>query len=291
VDNELEVIRDQMEEKRASLSDKLDALEGHVLETVHGATSAVSNTVRDVSETVGAVKENIQDTVDAVKENIQETVNAVKDTFNVSEKIRQHPWLAVGGAFAGGLVGALLLGSSSRKREDSKQTPRPYGTNGTNGTNGTSSEPIQATVKAARESDTSSGLTSQLGTVATEALNTFKGMAIGTLMGVLGEVVGDMLPASLKEEADKLFGELNTSLGGKGPYKPDLAATQSNPTEPSKGDDYDFGHQAEMARTMGPASRQGQEPVGQSDRRRTDKGSGGLRKNDRTARGANGKEA
>jgi ElaB/YqjD/DUF883 family membrane-anchored ribosome-binding protein len=291
VDNELEVIRDQMEEKRASLSDKLDALEDHVLETVHGATSVVSNAVRDVSETVDAVKENIHETVESVKENIQGTVDAVKETFNVSGKIRQHPWLAVGGAFAGGFVGALLLGSSSRKKGYSNPAPHTYGTNGTNGTNGAPAEPVQAPAKSPRTSDSTSGLTYQLGSAASEALKTLEGMAVGTLMGVLSQVVGDMLPTALKEEADKLFGELNAHLGGKSLYKLDLTPGQSNPTEPSKGDYNDDGNQAEMARTMGSAPRQGQESVGQSDRRRTDKGSGGLRTNDRAARGANGKEA
>jgi ElaB/YqjD/DUF883 family membrane-anchored ribosome-binding protein len=284
VDNELEVIRDQMEEKRASLSNKLDALEDHVLETVHGATSVVSTAVHDVSETVDAVKENIQETVEAVTQNIQETVQAVKETLNVSEKIRQNPWLAVGGAFAGGFVGALLLGRSSRTRESANQTThRPQETNGT------PFERAQAPVMAPRESEASSGLTSQLGSVATEALNTLQSMAVGTLMGVLSQVVGDIVPASLKEEADKLFGELNTHLGGKALHKIDLPHEQSNPTEPPKGDSYDHGNQAEMAGTMGSAPRQDQERMGQPDRRRADRGSGGLRKNDRAARGANGK--
>jgi ElaB/YqjD/DUF883 family membrane-anchored ribosome-binding protein len=284
VDNELEVIRDQMEEKRASLSNKLDALEDHVLETVHGATSVVSTAVRDVSETVDMVKENIQETVEAVTHNIQETVEAVKDSLNVSEKIRHNPWIAVGGAFAGGFVGALLLGRSSQPREPAKQTYRPRDTNGTS-----FEMAQQAPAKAPRESEASSGLTSQLGSVATEALNTLQSMAVGTLMGVLGQVVGDILPASLKEESDKLFGELNTHLGGKALYKLDLATGQSKPTEPPKGDDNDYGNQAEMAGTMGSAPRQDQERMGQPDRRRADRGSGGLRKNDRAARGTNGK--
>jgi len=274
VDNELEVIRGQMEEKRASLSDKLDALEGRVLETVHDATSVVTNTVRDVSETV-----------DKVTENIQEAVQSVKETLNVSEKIRQNPWLAVGGAFAGGFVGALLLGSSSRKRDFSRQTHGPHETNGT------PFERAQAPVKAPAKSETSSAPTSLLGSAVTEALKTLEGMAVGTLVGVVSQVVGDMLPTSLKEDADKLFSELNAHLGGKELYKLDLSPGQSNPTEPSKGDRNDHGNQAEMARTMGSAQREGQEPVGQPDRRRADGGSGGLRKNDRAARGANGKKA
>jgi len=275
VDNELEVIRDQMEQKRASLSNKLDALEGRVLDTVHEVSNTVSNTVRDVSETV-----------DTVTEGIQETVEAVKESLNVSEKIRQHPWIAMGGGFVSGFVGALLLGSSSQKRGYSQPTSRRYETNGT------SHESVQqAPEKQPRVSEPSSGLTSQLGNVASEAMNTLKGMAVGTLMGVLSEVVADVVPASLKEEVDKLFGELNTQLGGKALYKLGLTDSQPNSPETSKGESNVYGDPTEVARSMGPAQGQGQEPVGQFDRRRADPSPGGLRKNDRAARGANGKKA
>jgi len=41
VDSELEVIRDEMEETRANLANKLEALETQVRETVSGASEAV----------------------------------------------------------------------------------------------------------------------------------------------------------------------------------------------------------------------------------------------------------
>jgi len=288
VDNELEVIRHQMEEKRASLADKLDALEEQVLETVHEATSAVTHTVRDVTEAVDTVKDNIKETVETVKENIHETVETVKETFNFNEQFRKHPWIVLGGGFAAGFAGALLLGGSSRKKETPEPTyRRPE-------TNGTPYEPVRNLVKEPRasepESSSSSGLTSQLGTAATEALNTIKGMAVGTLMGVLSEVVREYVPSSLKEEVEKLFGNLNTHLGGKELYKFDLSAGQSGDADRSKGEANDSGNQAEMGRSLGSAQGQGQEPVGQPDRRRADAGSRRLRANDRSAQGANGKE-
>jgi len=284
VDNELEVIRQQMEQKRASLTGKLDALEEQVLGTVHEATAAVSNTVRDVTEAVDTVKDNIQETVEAVKDNIHETVETVKETFNISDRIRQHPWIALGGGFAAGFVGAMLIGSSSRPRRSYQPTyRRPE-------TNGTPPEPVQTTGYEPKASEPSSGLTSQLGTAATEVLNTIKGMAVGTLMGVLSEVVGDVVPSSLKSEVNNLFSTLNTHLGGKELYKLDLSTGQSNASDTSKGDQNDHGNQAEMGRTVGSAQGQGQEPVGQSDRRRADAGSGRLRTNDRSPQGANRKE-
>jgi len=281
VDNELEVIRHQMEEKRASLADKLDALETQVLGTVHEATSAVSHTVRDVTEVVDTVKDNIQETVAAVKENINETVESVKETFNINDKIRQHPWIALGGAFAAGFAGAMLVGSSSRTRRVPRANYRlPE-------TFSPPPEPVRAAETQPRASEPSSALTSQLGTAATEALNTIKGMAVGTLMGVLSEVVTEWVPSTLKQEVNNLFSNLNTHLGGKELYKPDFSTSQAAPDNSSKGDTNDHGNQTEMGRPMGSAQGQGQEPVGQPDRRRADAGSGRLRTNDRSAQGKN----
>ena len=42
MDNESEVIRQQMDETRSALSDKVELLEQQVVETVHGATTAVA---------------------------------------------------------------------------------------------------------------------------------------------------------------------------------------------------------------------------------------------------------
>jgi ElaB/YqjD/DUF883 family membrane-anchored ribosome-binding protein len=229
VDNELEVIRHQMEQKRASLADKLDALEEQVLETVHEATSAVSNTARDVTEVVDSVKENIQETVDAVKENVHETVESIKETFNVRDKISQHPWVALGGGFAAGFAGGMLLGPSPRTRSTSSTSygrpetftpqPEPVRTPAATSFRETPSEPRAS---ASRASEHTSEWASQLGSAASEALNTLKGMAVGTLMGVLSEMVGQAVPGTMKQEVNKLFTDLNSRLGGKELYKIDL---------------------------------------------------------------------
>jgi len=119
VDNELEVIRHQMEEKRASLADKLEALESQVLETVHGATAEVSHIVEEVKSTVDTVTDGVQETVETVKETltegVQETVATVKETLNVNDHIRRNPWLAMGGAVAAGIAAGYFLGPHSRR--------------------------------------------------------------------------------------------------------------------------------------------------------------------------------
>jgi len=220
VDNELEVIRNQMEEKRASLADKLEALESQVMETVHGATSEVSNIVEEVKSTVDSVTDGVQETVQTVKETLTEgvhdTVETVKQTLNVNDHIRRHPWLAVGGAVAAGFAGSYLLGKPSRATNgawDSHRLPEAAPPPSW------SSEARFAETPASRPAPASESplgpAMSAIEEAGMEALKTVRELAVGTLMGVLGQVAANSLPPFLKEEASKLVTDLTTRLGGK----------------------------------------------------------------------------
>jgi len=215
VDNELEVIRHQMEEKRASLAEKLGVLEDEVLQTVHQATAAVSNTVQGVT-----------DAVDTVKETVEQTVESVKESLDFREAIRQHPWTAVGVSFAAGVAGGLLLESGPPQRGSSRPAyPR---------TNGFSPE-SSSRAPGNGASASSSAPTSSLGSAGAEVFQTIKGMAIGTLMGVLNKVVGDAVPASLKPDVSRMFEEVNTHLGGKALYSFDSSDEGGNPGDNRRG--------------------------------------------------------
>jgi ElaB/YqjD/DUF883 family membrane-anchored ribosome-binding protein len=107
MDNESpEVIEQQMEETRQSLTDKVSALETQVVGTVQTATQAVQDTVE-------TVKAAVQDTVTSVKDSVQESVTAVtdnvKETFDVTHHVEEHPYLMVGGALVAGLITGLLV--------------------------------------------------------------------------------------------------------------------------------------------------------------------------------------
>src|SRR5262245_55877302 len=96
-DEQPKVIRHQMEETRASLTEKLETLEHQVVGTVQGATSAVTETVENV-------KEAVAETVETVKGTVRETVETVKETFDLSRQVDRHPWLMVGGSVALGFL-------------------------------------------------------------------------------------------------------------------------------------------------------------------------------------------
>jgi ElaB/YqjD/DUF883 family membrane-anchored ribosome-binding protein len=215
VDNELEVIRHQMEEKRASLAEKLGVLEDEVLQTVHQATAAVSHTVHEVTEVV-----------DNVKEKVEQTVDAVKDSLDFREAIRQHPWTSVGVSFAAGFAGAYLLETPEPRREPHRGARYPQ-------TNGFPPESLRTTGNGASES--TSAPTSSLGVAGAEVFQTIKGMALGTLMGVLKAVVADAVPASMKPDVNKLFEDVNTRLGGTKMYQFDSSEPDRAPGDNSRG--------------------------------------------------------
>ena len=69
MDDEPEVIRQQMEETRSALTDKIERLE-------HQVVGTVQNTTRAVNDTVENVKEAVQETVSTVKDTVSGTVEA-----------------------------------------------------------------------------------------------------------------------------------------------------------------------------------------------------------------------
>lgn len=105
-DESPELIEKEMEQTRQSLTDKVAALENTVVGTIQTAASTVQETVQTVKdamqETVSTVKESVTDSVESVSEGI-------KQTFDISSRVRENPWLMVGGAAAAGFVTGLLV--------------------------------------------------------------------------------------------------------------------------------------------------------------------------------------
>jgi len=195
VDSELEVIHHQMEEKRASLAEKLDVLENQVIGTVQDATATVANTVEDVKSAV-----------DNVTESVQGAVQSVKETFDVTEHVRRSPWAALGTAFAVGFAGAWLLGPSS----GSRGTSNSFGGLGLGSTPASTppSTPAATSSNGHGSSSTSEGPW-------THILESVQGMAVGALMQVVGEVATKSVPDAMRSDVTKLLDEVTTSLGGK----------------------------------------------------------------------------
>jgi len=103
--DDFEAIKQQMEARRSSLADKLEALESQVAEGVQEVTNVVSNVKEVVEDTV----ETVKGSVESVKDSVQETVGAVKETFDLNRQMDQHPWIVLGGAFSLGFLAGRVI--------------------------------------------------------------------------------------------------------------------------------------------------------------------------------------
>jgi ElaB/YqjD/DUF883 family membrane-anchored ribosome-binding protein len=189
---ELDMIHRQMEGTRASLAGKIETLENQVLGTVQTATSTVAHTVEDVKSAVGSVTDTVQ-----------EAVQSVKETFNLAEHTRRHPWSMLGGSVAAGFLGGWLLGPS-RRTEERAATPGPY-----QAAPFVSPPAAPAVPAPAAEESEGSGI-----------VHSLKGLAVGTLMGVVRSMLSTSLPEGLKPEVVGIVDNLTARLGGKPIHDP-----------------------------------------------------------------------
>lgn len=211
MDNELEVIRDEMEETRASLASKLEALETQVRETVSGASETVTSTV-----------EGVKDVVDTVSE----TVASVTETFNLAKQIEDHPWAALGIALAAGFAAGQLLGGSAPAATPApapQPPPQPQ------------APPAAASPSEPAERNgflpSLDSLMPNLGGAMQTAISGVGALSVGTLMGVVREVAVNGLPQEWKQELSRVVDQMTTQLGGK-PIQP--VQKEPPPTAPSK---------------------------------------------------------
>jgi len=185
--DEIGVINRQMADTRKDLGKKAEALEEQVVSTV-------KDTAQAVSETVGNVKETVQQTTQAVSE----TVKSVTQALDISGQVRKHPWLMVGGGCALGYFLHCLLNKSSQPEPTRRQArSQPQRSMGSEQENSSWSEAMGAIW------DSWAPMADKL-----------KGMALGATAGVLGEVLLQFAPQSLKNGLSDLVNKLTQQVGG-----------------------------------------------------------------------------
>jgi hypothetical protein len=190
---QIELIEQRIDQTKASLADKLEALETQV-------TDAVQATTETVTETVDAVK----DTVD----NVKEKVRSAGEFLSMKQQAERNPWLVFGGALAVGCFAGYVLGGEAkratvRRRTTSAKSPE--------------FEPVAAVASSAAplREEPHSWFRDQLGN--------FSGLAIGALMGVLRDAVASELPDGLGKSVSQEMDRFTTRLGGEpiaGPVLP-----------------------------------------------------------------------
>jgi ElaB/YqjD/DUF883 family membrane-anchored ribosome-binding protein len=214
MDNEPEeVIKHQMLETRASLAEKLETLEQQVVGTVQSATNAVTDTVE-------SVKEAVQETVEMAKSSVHETVEAVKETFDLPRQVRSHPWVMFGGSVALGYVSGCLLGRARSGAElGYVETGPSLSTLATRPSSqrdgGLANREAAASTEAAPSFTAQHGRLGGLGETFNTELTKLKGLALGTMLGVVRDMVTQSAPPQLGPDLGEIIDSLTVKLGGK----------------------------------------------------------------------------
>jgi len=232
-----QVIRQQMEDTRTSLTDKLETLENKVADTVQEATSAVSETVTSVKEsiqdTVATVTGSVQDTVTTVKDTLHDGVESVKNMFDVPHLVEQHPWPAVAGSIALGFCLERTFGKATtpmteKMSEASAPMPNQPGQAGSGATG------YQGALQSrqGRSHSTNGGHTprekhekhapkkSSLLSALGPEIEQLKGLALGALFGLARELIVKAVPPEMGERLKEIVDNVTTKLGGKPLEKP-----------------------------------------------------------------------
>ena len=193
-------IRRDIDDTRASIGDKLEALESQVKETAH-------------------------DTVESVKSSALATYEDVKKNFSLHHQVQERPWTMFGGAIGVGFVVGNLL---SHQLFDHEPDVKPQGawspqlvktTNGhTNGHgNGHPKREVNGVSAAGLLSGGAlmSGLTGLLSATFAPELQKARGVAIGTVLGIVREIARDTVPASIADKTVGVIDQITRQLGGE----------------------------------------------------------------------------
>src|ERR1051326_4970636 len=121
MDQEAELIREQMQETRAALTDKLEALEHQVTDTVQTAATSVAETVETVTDTVKSTAQTFKDSVEGAME-------SVGSLLDLRQQVERHPWGMLAAGVAVGFIGTRLFDRSAGRRATrsiATETPAP----------------------------------------------------------------------------------------------------------------------------------------------------------------------
>lgn len=250
----LEMLEEKVAESVHSATSSMAEATASVVETVQNATASVS-------ETVGQVNSAVQGTMESVRSKVEDTVHALKDSLDLSEHVRQHPWPTLAGAVAIGFVaGRLLNGSDERQNgydydDDRYQEPwaeynpaaayepaswaaqresqvASYGQNGGRGpdfqrrSSTVGARPSTA-APASKLASASDSWMSQLKNMFQGEIEKIQGLAIGTSLGLLRDVVSQSAPPTLRTHITEIIDDMTEKLGGQKISEPILSQNQS----------------------------------------------------------------
>jgi ElaB/YqjD/DUF883 family membrane-anchored ribosome-binding protein len=210
MDDEPEVTRAQMDETRASLSEKLETLEHQVIDSVQDTSNAV------------------QETVANVKDAVHDTVAGVKDMFDLHLQVQRHPWLIVGGSIALGYLGGYLLlrrrGADRPYVNESQQSASPDGhRTARQNHNGVGKEhrfveeasETRPKGKVVAQGPSEPGRPSGVGSRFGPEISKLEGLVIGTVLSAVRDMITQSVPDQMKAEVGSVMDSFTAKLGGE----------------------------------------------------------------------------
>jgi ElaB/YqjD/DUF883 family membrane-anchored ribosome-binding protein len=233
MEDEVDVIRDQMQDTRTALTDKLEALEQQVVNTVQSITNPVVETVetvkKAVEDTVGAVRDTVQSTASTLSGAAEQTMETVKETFDLSRQVERHPWLMMAGAVAAGYLGGRLLLPDNT---GSKGQPTTSGSPFPDSMSRATAEPPRHNghhegARTERAEPQEESWFSNLTETFAPEINQLKGLAIGAAVGVVRDLVTQGLKGEMGSRLKDWLNTLTEKVGGKPFAEPLIKPTQS----------------------------------------------------------------
>lgn len=211
-------VRQQMTETRTALTEKLETLECQVKETVQEARAAVQ-------DTVVTVREAVQDTVGTIKHSVHDTVDSVKETLDVERQVRRHPLGMVAGATVLGFLGGYLLfreRSAQRSNGNGRYDDRDRFQHFVPPPVSSSPPSMPAPAAAPRQQE---GWMAKLGKQLEPELDKVKGLAIGTTVALVRDLVMPSVPPALEHQVREVLDGVAQKLGGEPVREPILSET------------------------------------------------------------------
>lgn len=200
---ETELIKQQMGQTRAALTDKLESLENKILGTVNTTTDTFGHTVQEVGTTV---RETAQD----VRATLHEAMSSMRDAFDVSRQIHEHPWAMVGGSVLAGYVGGVMLDNLERGHLPS--LPRFAAPEQLLPHDSEVRERIEAEPPARR---TGSTLFKALFDSFAPELDKLKAAAVGMALAVVRDKIRESVPPQMRDNVSDLMDRVTSKFGGE----------------------------------------------------------------------------
>jgi len=195
MDAEPEVIRQDIEQTRSALTEKLETLEGEVRDTYQSA------------------KESVEETIENVTETVQETVETVQRTFDLQYQMQQRPWVLIGGSVAAGVAAGFVLNNLRPRATPRDDSARYVPTSSRPVDQGGGAFGSQQAQYTPPRNEGPSFFQSLFGRFDKE-IGMVKEMAIGYAAGVLRDMIKEALPA-VKERVQQVMDSATTKMGGK----------------------------------------------------------------------------